>query len=346
MAQLRATVAGVRSQGGSVALVPTMGALHAGHLALVRSAREYVGESVQRPAVVPSGTTGTGYVVVSIFVNPLQFAPHEDYELYPRDLLTDEARLESLAESAPDLVYAPSLSEMYPRAPLTTVSVAQLGQRMEGAARPGHFEGVCLVVSKLLHQVEPDLVLFGRKDYQQLQVVRRMTGDLDLRAKVIGVHTVREPDGLAMSSRNAFLSGADRQAARCLSQALAAAVRSAHETRATKQAPDPEVLRATTLATIRDEPRARVDYVEVADPDTLAPPDEERGEVSSEAGHARGPTAPTPELRGEPHRGQELVTTDHQLLVAVAVHIGQTRLIDNVVVGDLEDERRLLEATS
>ncbi len=336
--ELRATVAAARVQDQSVALVPTMGALHAGHLSLVRRAREHVTHTT-----VPDGGAGAGFVVVSIFVNQMQFAPHEDYEIYPRDFQADEARLAGLGACAPDLVYAPSREEMYPRPPLTTISVARLGQRLEGAARSGHFEGVCLVVNKLLNQVEPDAAFFGRKDYQQLQVVRRMITDLDLPVKVIGVPTVREPDGVAMSSRNAFLSGEDRLAARCLSRALAAAVQAAQAARARKEPPDPEVLRRSALATIRCEPRARVDYVEVADPDTLAPPDENRGEVH---GHARGLTALTSEPFEEPQRGQEPAKRHRELVVAVAVHIGQTRLIDNVVVGDLDDERRLLEATS
>lgn len=334
VAELRATVAAARAEGKSVGLVPTMGALHAGHLALVRRAREHV------------AARGAGFVVVSIFVNPMQFGPHEDYDIYPRNLPADETTLAGLGAAAPDLVYAPTVSEMYPRPLLTTVSVAQLSERLEGAARPGHFEGVCIVVNKLLNQVAPDAAFFGRKDYQQLQVLRRMVADLNLRVDVIGVPTVREPDGLAMSSRNAFLAGEDRQAARCLSRALAAAVRVARAARAAEQPPDPDVLRRTALATIRGEPRARVDYVEVADPDTLAPPDEACGEVQ---GDARDPTAPPREPsapRRALQRGLESATDHRQLLVAVAVHIGQTRLIDNVVVGDLDDERRVLEATS
>ncbi|MDP8960100.1 MAG: pantoate--beta-alanine ligase [Actinomycetota bacterium] len=335
--ELRTTVAGARAEGKRVALVPTMGALHGGHLALVRRAHEHV------------ASDGPGFVVVSIFVNPMQFAPHEDYETYPRDLSGDEAALSGLGATAPDLVYTPSVSEMYPQPALTTVSVAELSRRLEGTARPGHFDGVCVVVSKLLNQVRPDAAFFGRKDYQQLQIIRRMVADLDLPAEIIDVPTVRETDGLAMSSRNVYLTGEDRRAARCLSRALAAAVCAARTARAAEQAPEPDVLRRAALATIRIEPRARVDYVEVADPDTLAPPDEGRGEVSSGPGGARGSAAPQREPSASPpapQRGPEPARERCLLLVAVAVRIGQTRLIDNVVVGDLEDERLLLEATS
>jgi pantoate--beta-alanine ligase len=201
----------------------------------------------------------------------------------------------------------------------------------------------------VLFRSRPDAAFFGRKDYQQLQIIRRMTTDLDLGVEIVSVPTVREADGLAMSSRNAYLGGEDRRAARCLSRALAAAVCAARAADDAGQPPHPDVLRRAALATIRSEPRARVDYVEVADPDTLAPPDESRGEVSSGSRGARDPPAPASKRSSPlsaPHREPEPEPNRRKLLVAVAVQIGQTRLIDNVVVGDSDDERRLLEATS
>lgn len=307
-------VTAARSQDRRVALVPTMGALHTGHLELVRRAA-----ATSRS---PSGVRGL--VVVSIFVNPLQFGPGEDYHTYPRDLQADETLLASLNDEAPDIVYAPLVEEMYPRPLVTTVTVAGLGERLEGRSRPGHFAGVCTVVCKLFHQVAPDVALFGRKDFQQLQVIRRMVADLDLPVKIVAVPTVRETDGLAMSSRNAYLSAEERAAARCLTRALVAAVHAARHARAGGQSPDPQMLRQTVLATINREPRARVDYVEAVEPDTLTPPDGHRGEETGVAGAGRGSAA--------------------QLLVAVAMRVGPARLIDNVVVGDHEDEERLLAA--
>lgn len=206
-------VTAARSQDRRVALVPTMGALHTGHLELVRRAA-----ATSRS---PSGVRGL--VVVSIFVNPLQFGPGEDYHTYPRDLQADETLLASLNDEAPDIVYAPLVEEMYPRPLVTTVTVAGLGERLEGRSRPGHFAGVCTVVCKLFHQVAPDVALFGRKDFQQLQVIRRMVADLDLPVKIVAVPTVRETDGLAMSSRNAYLNPVERQAALCLWNSLSLA---------------------------------------------------------------------------------------------------------------------------
>ncbi len=310
VAELRRRVVDARGRGLAVALVPTMGALHEGHLALVR------------------GAAGADrYVVVSIFVNPTQFAPGEDYDAYPRDLRSDEDRLASLGPASPALVYAPSVEEMYPgwrpgtpTALATTVSVRGLTERLCGLSRPGHFDGVTTVVSKLLHQVRPDVAFFGRKDFQQLQVIRRMVRDLDEQVEVVGLPTVREEDGVAMSSRNAYLSSAERVAARSLSRGLAEAVRTAREARADGREADPTVLRDVATATIGAEPRVRIDYVDVVDPDTLAPPDRAIPPVERERGEAGG------------------------LLVAVAAHVGPARLIDNVLIGDADDERRLLDA--
>ena len=198
--ELRTQLAG---RDGPVALVPTMGALHAGHLSLVAAAREAVG---------PAGT-----VVASIFVNPTQFGAHEDLDAYPRDEAGD---LQALASAACDLAYLPDASVMYPPGDQTRVRPGALAQTMDGPARPGHFEGVCTVVAKLFGQARPDVAVFGEKDYQQLLVVRRMSEDLALRPRIIGVPTLREADGLAMSSRNRYLSPDERRAAAALPRVL------------------------------------------------------------------------------------------------------------------------------
>lgn len=320
---LRRRVAVARAQGRRIGLVPTMGALHEGHLALVRA------------AAADGRGHGTSFVATSIFVNPTQFGPGEDYDAYPQDLDSDLEALDALGRDAPDLVYAPSVQEMYPGwrrgdepFTLTTVSVARLTRRLCGASRPGHFDGVCTVVVKLLHQAAPDVAFFGRKDFQQLQVIRRMVADLDEPVQVVGVPTVREDDGVAMSSRNDYLDEEDRRAATCLSRGLVAAVRTARRLRSSGEQPTPAVLRDAALARIRDEPRARVDYVDVVDPETLEPPDDTGDDTGRDTGDDTGEDA------GPPRR----------LLVAVAAHVGQARLIDNVVVGEETDEQRLLDA--
>jgi pantoate--beta-alanine ligase len=311
IAEVRARSRRARASGARVGLVPTMGALHAGHLELVRAAR-----------------AASDLVVVSIFVNPTQFGPGEDLAAYPRDLDADEAALAGLDADAPDVVFAPSVAEMYPRERATTVHVSGLTEVLCGASRPGHFDGVTTVVSKLLHIVEPDVALFGRKDFQQLAVIRTMVHDLDIGVDIVGVPTVREPDGVAMSSRNRYLTGADRTAARALSQALAAAVRAAREARRTGQRPSVGMLRDAASVTIGAHPEVRLDYLEVRDPVTLASPDTAAlvGAASGQATTAAG---------DEPDR----------LLVAIAAHVGNARLIDNVVIGDTADEDRLLAAT-
>ncbi len=319
---VRGAVAALHQRGQTIGFVATMGALHAGHLSLVRAAAEH-----------------TDAVVVSIFVNPLQFGPGEDYLSYPRPVERDEAALLELGPATPAVLYTPTVAEMYPgwrpgtdRALDTAVSVRDLSDRLEGASRPGHFDGVCTVVTKLLHQVQPDVAVFGRKDHQQLVIIRRMVADLDIPVDVVAVPTVREADGVAASSRNAYLEVADRNAARCLSRGLAAAVEAARRARDAGQPPDPDVLRRAALGTIAAEPRARVDYVAVVDPDTLVPPDgSTRGTGTGASGRARGPGT-----------GRRL--RQERLLVAVAVHVGPARLIDNVVVGDHDDEERLVDA--
>lgn len=202
VAELRAQVAASRRRGCRVALVPTMGNLHEGHLKLVTEAR-----------------ARADVVIASIFVNPLQFGPTEDFDRYPRTLQEDRRRLESVAC---DLLFAPAVDEMYPqgRGQLTTVSVPGVSEILCGTHRPGHFDGVTTVVNILFNQVQPDIALFGEKDYQQLLLIRRMTADLHLPVEVVGVPTQREADGLALSSRNQYLSADERRRAPALHQAL------------------------------------------------------------------------------------------------------------------------------
>ncbi len=232
----------LRGAGRRLALVPTMGALHEGHRELIRHARRM---------------PGAGVVAVSIFVNPLQFGPHEDLARYPRPLETD---LAVCREEGVELVFAPAVADMYPTgSAATTVDPGPLGAELEGAARPGHFAGVLTVVAKLFHLVTPDVAFFGEKDYQQLVLVRRMVADLDFPVAVVGVPTVREPDGLALSSRNAYLPPADRPAAAALRRALAAG--------AGVSARGPEAVLAAARAVLDDEPALAVDYLELRDPE-------------------------------------------------------------------------------
>jgi pantoate--beta-alanine ligase len=232
--------------GRTVALVPTMGALHAGHLALIEEAR--------RDADV---------VVVSIFVNPLQFDRQADLDAYPRPIDDD---LAACRAAGVDAVYAPTASAMYPAGFETHVEPGPLADTMEGVHRPGHFRGVATVVTKLFAAVRPDVAVFGRKDLQQLAIIRRMTTDLDLGVRIVGLDTVREGDGLALSSRNVRLSADDRVAAVCIWRGICAA-------RAAVAAGqlDAQAVGAVVHATIEAEPRARVEYVDVVDADTLQP---------------------------------------------------------------------------
>ncbi|MGN7797678.1 pantoate--beta-alanine ligase [Leifsonia sp. 22587] len=251
IAELRARVAEARRwahQDGSsdapvgrVVLVPTMGALHDGHLRLVSSARDL-----------------GGFVVVSIFVNPLQFGPGEDLDRYPRTLDADVAALEGLA----DVVFAPTASEMYPHGPSETrVTAGASGALFEGASRPGHFDGVLTVVSKLFNIVQPDVAVFGQKDAQQVHVIGRMVDDLNLPVSIAVVDTVRESDGLALSSRNRYLEEDDRLAAVTLSRALAEAAEAA-------AAGVGEAL-AAAHARVAGEPAVKLDYLAIVDPETF-----------------------------------------------------------------------------
>ncbi len=261
--------------GGSVGFVPTMGALHRGHLELVRRA-----------------AAEQQHVVVSIFVNPTQFAAGEDFARYPRDLARD---LAALADGRVALVFAPQVAEMYPADATTRIDVGPLAARLEGAHRPGHFTGVATVVCKLCHIVAPDALYLGQKDVQQTLVIRRMTRDLDLPVQVVVCPTVREPDGLALSSRNAYLSPAERALAPALWAALAAAAHcfAAGERRA-------DALRGLVRRHLAASPAIAVDYVSVADPVELR-------ELDGLVAHA---------------------------VVSLAATIGRTRLIDNIVLGE------------
>jgi pantoate--beta-alanine ligase len=261
--------------GKRIGFVPTMGYLHEGHLALVDEAR--------RRAEA---------VILSIFVNPLQFGPAEDLARNPRDLPRDRALASARGV---DALFVPTVAAMYPPGSEVRLSPGPIAERWEGAARPGHFSGVLTVVAKLLHLVEPDLACFGQKDVQQLTLVRRMVRDLDWPVEIIAVSTVREPDGLALSSRNAYLGVEDRRRAVVLCRALQAAHQTwrGGETRAA-------ALEAKMRQELGAEPTVAVEYISIADPETLAPVD----------------------------------TADERTVVAIAARIGGTRLIDNIKLGE------------
>ena len=255
-AAVRARLAPLRLPGTRIGFVPTMGALHEGHATLVREARH-----------------GNDYVVVSIFVNPLQFDRKDDLDHYPRTLDSDLALCRDLGV---DVVFAPPASELYPEPPEMTVQVGQLGRHLCGASRPGHFEGVATVVLKLLQIVQPDHAYFGEKDAQQLAVIRRLVADFNLPVEIVGVPTVREPDGLAMSSRNRRLTPSGRIAALALTRALTAA-RQAIEAGERS----PAALRVIAAGQIVPDGNVRLDldYLEVVDPRTMQPVEEVTGPV-------------------------------------------------------------------
>ncbi|MDR6174955.1 pantoate--beta-alanine ligase [Nocardioides zeae] len=246
---LRAEIAAVRAQrggAGPVALVPTMGALHVGHASLMREARDQVGPD--------------GVVVASVFVNPLQFGQDEDLDRYPRTL---DADLAVCGAEGVDVVFAPAVDEVYPGGdPQVTVEPGPLATLLEGASRPGHFRGVLTVVAKLFGLVQPDVAVFGQKDFQQLTLVRRMVADLCLPVEVVGAETVREPDGLALSSRNRYLDPEQRRAAVVLSRALAAARE--HATYGAQAA------REAGVAAIAGTPGVELDYLVVTEADLAA----------------------------------------------------------------------------
>lgn len=265
------------NRSGTRAVVMTMGALHQGHLELVAAAKER-----------------GDHVVVTIFVNPLQFGPGEDFEAYPRTL---EADLELLTQQGVDVVFVPPVSEMYPDTkPLVTVSAGELGSVLEGALRPGHFDGMLTVVNKLLQVTRPDFAFFGQKDAQQLLLIQRMVKDFNLGVEICPVPIVRQPDGLALSSRNAYLSPGERSAALALSQALQAGQRAAAQGATVTQ------VQSAAEEVIATYPEIVLDYLVVVDPQTI--------------------TSPPPGYRGS-------------ALTLIAARVGSTRLIDNmpVVIG-------------
>ncbi len=276
ISEMRTAVRKARLEGGTVGLVPTMGYLHKGHLSLISRA-----------------TQANRLVVVSIFVNPLQFGPEEDFGSYPRDLEGDCALA---AQAGADIIFAPAVEEMYPGKTLTQVEVALLGDWLCGRSRPGHFRGVTTVVSKLFNIVQPDKAYFGEKDAQQLAIIKQMVLDLNFPVEIVPVSIVREEDGLAMSSRNVYLSAQARSDALVLNGALQQARRlyGAGERNSAK-------IRQEMLKMIEDAPGANVDYVEICDRSNLQP----------------------------------IESIDKGALVAVAVRFGKTRLIDNITLTEV-----------
>ncbi len=272
-AAMRAWAEAARTAGRRIGLVPTMGYLHDGHLALVVEARRRAEVSV-----------------ASIFVNPLQFGPQEDLQRYPRDLPRDRARLEA---AGVDALYTPTVAGMYPEGFQTEVEVPRMTAGLCGRSRPGHFLGVTTVVAKLFNTVRPHVAVFGEKDFQQLAAIRRMATDLDFGIEVVGVPIVREPDGLAMSSRNAYLSPPERLAARCLSQALAAGRAAVAD-----GLRDGAAVLARVRAVLAAEPLAHVDYAELVDAETIEP----------------------------------VAVIERPTRLALAAIIGRTRLIDNAML--------------
>jgi len=272
--ETRDAIRAARQHGATIGFVPTMGFLHDGHLSLIDAARE----------------NGATFIVVSIFVNPLQFGPGEDFERYPRDEARDRAMLESRNV---DLLFLPSVDVMYPPGATTCVSVGPLSRTLEGQRRPGHFDGVAVVVAKLFNIVQPDLAAFGRKDAQQCAVIAAMVRDLDLPVRLMFGETLREHDGLAMSSRNSYLSSDERAKAPALHRALRAG-----EEAITHGIRDCAAVEKLMYRVIAEAGGVEVDYLVLVDPMTFEPP----------------------------------IDFDRDLLLAGAVKIGRTRLIDNVSV--------------
>jgi len=271
--EMRAWTRARRSEGRRIVAVPTMGALHAGHLALIEKAR-LCGD----------------LVVVTIFVNPLQFNVRDDFDTYPRPIDDD---VEACRAAGVDAVYAPTGTTMYPPGFQTHVEPGPLADSLEGASRPGHFRGVTTVVAKLFGAVEPDVAIFGQKDFQQLAIVRRMVVDLDIGVTIVGVPTVREPDGLAISSRNQRLAAPDRRAAVCLIEALRIV-----EDAVSSGEHDTSRLESLARDRVAAEPRADLEYVRIVDPETLVAVD----------------------------------VVEEPAVVLIAARFGDVRLIDNLLV--------------
>jgi len=270
----RAAVRAAKTDGKRVGLVPTMGALHAGHISLIRAAK-----------------ARCDFVVASIFVNPTQFGPKEDYSKYPRTL---EADREKLAAEGVDLVFVPTVEEMYPSGASTFVNVDEISERLDGRSRPGHFRGVATAVAKLFHILEPDVAFFGQKDAAQAAIIRRMVRDLVFPIEIVIAPIVREPDGLALSSRNLYLSPDERKQALVLSRALREV-----ESRYRQGERDAKKLIEAARVVFATEPSVRVDYIALVDPETL----------------------------------EDAATAAAGTLAAVAAFVGTTRLIDNVILG-------------
>jgi pantoate--beta-alanine ligase len=276
IAELRAAVEAARANGRRIGFVPTMGFLHEGHLALVDEARRRC-----------------DFVVMSIFVNPLQFGPSEDFTRYPRDADGDASKA---AGRSVDLLFLPATDEMYPRPPRVEVTPGKLANRWEGAVRPGHFAGVLTVVAKLFHMVDPEVAVFGQKDIQQVILVRAMVRDLDWPVEIVLAPTVREPDGLALSSRNSYLDPAERRRAVVLSRAL----RRMHALWRDEREVGADRLLAAGRSALGEEPGVVVDYLALADGDTLEPVESVRAGT----------------------------------VAMVAARVGRTRLIDNLIFAD------------
>jgi pantoate--beta-alanine ligase len=273
ISEMQSLADSLRRERKTISLVPTMGFLHEGHVLLMRRARQEC-----------------DVVAVSIFVNPTQFGPNEDLGRYPRDEAGDRAKCEA---AGVDVLFMPKASEMYPDAPSVFITVEGISGVLEGVVRPGHFRGVATVVAKLFNIVKPHKAFFGQKDYQQCAVIKRMVKGLDMDVNIVVLPTVREPDGLAMSSRNSYLSADDRRKAAVIHRALSAA-----EHMAKAGGKEPEKLKNKMLAVLREVPGIEIDYVEVADPENLMP----------------------------------LASAKDSMALLVAVRIGSTRLIDNLVI--------------
>jgi pantoate--beta-alanine ligase len=270
IAQMQETTGQIRSSGKTIALVPTMGFLHDGHLELMRE-----------------GNWLADILVISIFVNPTQFGPVEDYQDYPRDM---EGDLKKAEGAGVDIVFTPSVEEMYPEGFQTKVVVERVTKYLCGLSRPGHFEGVATVVAKLFNIIKPHIAIFGQKDFQQLTVIRRMVRDLNMDIEIIGIPTIREPDGLAMSSRNKYLNTEERESALCLKKSIDMTLGLIKEGER-----DAEKLKIAIREFILKHPFTDIDYVSICNPFSL----------------------------------EETETIQGKALLAIAIKVGKTRLIDN-----------------